>query len=278
MPPKQPIVRNASGPTLPVMTGSANSINFSQDTQLALSGGLFDARVFFKKPKLTGIDEVDEKGKLIFRNKVKLMDLLCQHEDLVAGALGWVEDKVMGVSLMKKSTSATKHVPNWPTTYIYMEKIPKYWRAEFLLTNLGSLGLTSKHLSDIDVAHPSGINEMFDFLLAFHARTKIPRVCLDKEVMMSFFNERLADMGRASGDWLCDLTNGWSTPPVLNWARAGCYTVVKENLGLTLKHVSGTKVPPQSYTLSPTKPNGMQHHELSTLAQAVGWLEVEIIS
>jgi hypothetical protein len=248
-------MRTAASPTLPVMAGSANIINFSHATQLALSGGIFDARVFFKKPKLTGIDEVDEKSKLIFRNKVKLMDLLCQNEDLVAGAVGWVEDKVMGVSLMKKSTSATKHVPNWPTTYIYMEKIPKYWRAEFMLKNLGMFGLTSKHLTDIDAAHPNGINEMFDFLLAFHPRTKIPRVCLDKEVMMSFFTERLSDMGRGTEDWLHALTDSFSTPPVLNWAKAGCYIVAKENPGLVLKHVSGAKVPPQSLILSFAKPN-----------------------
>ena len=95
---------------------------------------------------------------------------------------------------------------------------------------------------------------------------------------MPLFTERLADMGRASEGWLQDLTDGWKTPPVVNWARAWCYIVARENLGLVLEHVSGAKVPPQSYILSPTKPNGMQHHELSTLAQAVGWLDVEIIS
>ena len=107
-------MRNAAGPTLPIMTGSANSINFSQVTQLALSGGLFDARVFFKKPKLTGIDEVDEKGKLTFRNKVKLVDPFCQNEDLVAGALGWVESKVMGVSLMMGLLQLPSMFPSGP--------------------------------------------------------------------------------------------------------------------------------------------------------------------
>ena len=254
MPSKRPIMRNAAGPTLPVMTGSANSINFSQVTQLALSGGLFDARVFFKKPKLTGIDEVDEKGKLTFRNKVKLVDPLCQNEDLVAGALGWVGgEQGHGGQLDDGSTPATKHVPKWPTTYTYMEKISKYWREEFLPKNLGSLGLKSKHLTNTDAAHPNGINEMFDFFLAFHARTKIPRVSFDRDVMMPLFTERLADMGRASAGWLQDLTDGWKAPPVLNWARAGCYIVAKENLGLVLKHVRGAKVPPQRFA----KPNCM---------------------
>ena len=57
---------------------------------MALSGGMFDARVFLKKAKPTGIDEMDERAKLTFRNKVKLVDLLTQREDLVAGALGWL--------------------------------------------------------------------------------------------------------------------------------------------------------------------------------------------
>jgi hypothetical protein len=51
-----------------------------------------------RKAKLTDIDEADEREKLIFRSKVKLMGLICQTEGLVAGALGWVEDKVMRVS------------------------------------------------------------------------------------------------------------------------------------------------------------------------------------
>jgi hypothetical protein len=78
---------------------------------------------------------------------------------------------------------------------------------------------------------------------------------LDKAVMMSFFTERLSDMGRASEDWLRAFTDSFSTPPVLNWAKAGCYIVAKGNPGFVLKHVSGAKVPPQIFILSFAKPN-----------------------
>ena len=273
-PAAQPVIKIAER-TLPVMSSAGQTITFSPETQMALSGGMFDARVFFKKAKPTGIDEMDERAKLTFRNKVKLVDLLTQHEDLVAGALGWVEDKIMGVSSAKKpATSATKDVPQWPGTYIYMEKVPKYWRAEFIARNLARYGLTASRLSVMDAALPNGINEMFDFVLAFHGKTKIPRVCLDKSIMHSFFAERLQDMGRASTEWLETLTDGYATPPVLNWAKAGCFKVLKEGDNLILKHVSGAKVPPQSQILSFIMKATVlaKPYELTCIKSRLAWL------
>eukprot|EP00975_Prorocentrum_lima_P023162 4873435-Prorocentrum_lima.AAC.1 len=109
-----------------------------------------------------------------------------------------------------------------------MEKIPKYWRAEFMVKNLGKHGLTTQKLSQIDAGLPNAINEMFDFLLAFHSKTKIPRVCLDKSIMMSFFTERLTEIGRGTHEWLMALTDNFAQPHVLNWAGAGCCSVLKE--------------------------------------------------
>ena len=243
--------------------GGVTSIVFSPETQLALSGGQFDARVFFRKAKLTNIDEVDERAKLIYRNKVKLMDLLCQNEDLVAGALGWVEDKVMGVSTAKKTSAAVRDVPNWPATYIYMEKVPKYWRAEFLAKNMGHHGLNTMILKQIDESSPTAITEMFDYLLAFHNKTKIPRVCLDKEIMMSFSAERLNDLGRGSTEWLHTLFDGWTKPFTPSWGKAGCFSVLEQSGTLILKYVSGAQVHGPKHemnTPSPSQPYPNTEH------------------
>jgi hypothetical protein len=225
--------------------GAPTTIVYTEALQMALSGGMFDARIFFKKQKATGLEEVDEQSKMVYRNKVKLMDLLCQRADLVTGALAWVEDKFLGVSLSKKSSAALRDVPFWPSTYIYMEKVPKCWRGEFLQANLSEWGLTNDYLTILDSAFPTAINEIFDFVLAFNSKAKIPRVCLEKATMASFFSERMRDMGRATKEWLEKLTHCFATNPcVIDWGAAGCYTIVRKSEDkLVLQHCSGAEVP-----------------------------------
>lgn len=91
------------------------AIQYSPSAQMALSGGAFDARSFFKKPRPTGNDDEDELHQQYFRNKVKLMDMLCQKPQLLAGCLAYAENKFLGVNA-GKSAASLRDQPRWPNT------------------------------------------------------------------------------------------------------------------------------------------------------------------
>lgn len=223
------------------------TIQYSSSAQMALSGGNFDARSFFKRPRLTGNEDDDELQQQYFRNKVKLMDLLCQKPQLVAGCLAYVENKFLGVGA-NKTAAALRDQPRWPNTYQFMEKIPKYWRGDFLASNLGKYGLTAHYLAALDSANPTAIIELSDFLLGMHPKTHIPRVCLDKSIMEGYFAERMVDLGRASEERLKRLTGNFSMPPKLDWS-AGVYHFAKRGGKIMVVHCTGAAVAPGALTL-----------------------------
>lgn len=220
-------------------------ITYSIHAQHAMAGGAMDARKFFKKAKPTGNEKKDELERMQFKTKIKIMDLLCQREDLLQPTLSWIEEKIMGVQSCKKKMVGPSSEPKWPSTYIYMERIPKYWRGEMLLSFLSRHGLTSRHLTALDAAFPNGINQIFDFLLAVHPKTKIPRAALDKKIMQGALVDRMQKLGRAHAAWLNLLTNNLADPPELHWDKAGVYQFEKavgQGGGFILKHVNGDQV------------------------------------
>lgn len=70
---------------------------------------------------------MDERERNNFRVKVKIMDLSDQRPEILQQTLSYIEDRMLGISA-NKIVSNPREAPQWPSTYMYMEKIPKYWR------------------------------------------------------------------------------------------------------------------------------------------------------
>ena len=154
------------------------------------------------------------------------------------------EDKVQGTKVCKK---AARTAPRWPQTYIYYEKIPKYWKAEVLAIALGFLGVTKVMLDEIDDSSPTAINEMFDFLNSMHGKMKIPQSLREKDVMKETHLQHMQNIGRMTQEWVDALTMELERPCQLHWGApgAGCfwfersaYTLDK----LLLHHCNGSAV------------------------------------
>lgn len=191
-------------------------------------GGTFDARGFLQKPKRQ-CPEAEEN----WRKKLKLLDILNSNPNEVDAALTWVTDRVCGFA--RKAREGERTTPCWPSTYMTVGKLPKYWRAEYLVAELSSRGFSTERCRSIDQADPEDITRIFDFLHGVHGSTRLPRCCLDKFVCSSVFRERLNDLGRAAAFMAALVRVGR-----VDWTQMGAYKVVKNSaIQIVIKHCDG---------------------------------------
>jgi hypothetical protein len=61
--------------------GAPTTIVYNEATQMALSGGRFDARIFFNIQNATGLEEVEKKSKLGLSQVLKIFVLPCISSD-----------------------------------------------------------------------------------------------------------------------------------------------------------------------------------------------------
>ncbi len=84
-----------------------------------------------------------------------------------------------------------------------------------------------------------GINEIFYYVLVLNEKTKIPRILLDKKIMLECLLLRLKHFMRVSVQWLRGLTNNFASPPELNWAKFGVYRLRQTDHGIQIDHCDG---------------------------------------
>lgn len=220
---------------------NAPSIRYSQQCLAALSGGTFDVRAWFRKaPRDARCGEEDTEANMMWRAKVKLIDLLNQKPELLNATLCFVEDKVMGAATGGKDP---KNAARWPATYCTWDKVPKYWKAEFILERMRDGGLTSEYLSFIDGKNAAAVNELFTYLLAVNLKWKFPRALLDKAAMWECLRRRFEALGRGTPEWLTGVTGGMQSL-ALDWGKHGCYTLTQAQNGITITHCDGDEARP----------------------------------
>lgn len=217
-------VRTSPGPSPP---SADRSIQYSEKCLLALRGGSFDARGFLPKPK-----RACEEAEETWRKKLKLIDILNSHPGEVDAALTWVTDRVCGFA--RKAREGERTTPCWPSTYMCVGKLPKYWRAEYLVAELASRGFSTERCKAIDQADAEDVNRIFDFLHGVHQNTKLPRCCLDKFVCTSVFRARMQELGRAAA-FMERLVKCGS----VDWTKMGAYELVKRGEDIVVKHCDG---------------------------------------
>ncbi|CAK0897470.1 unnamed protein product [Prorocentrum cordatum] len=228
----------------------SSAIQYSEVARVALSGGQFDARSLLKRPRPTGDEEEDDRLTKIFHNKIKLLDVLNQREDLVEGARDWTENKMLGITSASKAAAEARKSPTWPGTYMYLEKVAKYWRADWVIKHFARYGASEQWVLALDASSNTGIMELTDFPLAQHGKMKLPRAMLDKEINDGVWVVRLQKFGRLSEEWLKLVTNNFEMPPKLYWGKpkAGCYWVERAADGkFLIVHITGDKAPAPSY-------------------------------
>ncbi len=215
----------------------------SEKCQAALRGGVFDARHFLAKPRKIGTEEEHVALQTHWRNTIKIVDLLNQHPEQIDHLLTLVQDRVMGY---RTRAAADKDAsPAWPNTYTALHRIPKNWRGQYLVQNLAAHGFDAELLSLVDKVDPHAANHIFDFLHAVHPQRPLPRSCLDQGMCTLVFAKRMTAMDRVKHLLAAlDMTTG-----VIDWTRAGCFALRKENGQLVLYHCSDTSVPGLATTI-----------------------------
>jgi hypothetical protein len=244
-----PIKRSAStecfGTPGAIIDDALHTIQYSQAAQMALSGGGFDARQWLEKPQTNGTDDDGfETAMAAFRWKIKWLDLVTNNAKYLEVSVQHVEDKILGMSGSARNPCATS--TRWPNTYIYWEKVSKYFRAEILLELLSYHGLTAQLMASLDEAYPTALNEMFDYIHCSNGKMKIYPPLKDKALMKAVAIQRIRALGRCTLEWLMALTRNLQYPLKVHWGdpKAGCvwYEGIKGKKDLNLVHCSGVKV------------------------------------
>ena len=220
----------------------SHQVQYSQAAQTAMAGGIFDARSWLKRPGKTGDVDQDERNMSAFRWKIKFMDLAETCPTQLELAVTHFENKALGLT-----ARANKDQPMWPSTYIYFEKVPKYWKADILLEVLEPHGVLADMLTELDVNDPTAVPALFDFITGLGPKTKIyPLALKEKELMREVVLLRITALGRVSKAWVLLIFQAFSRPLACHWhvAGAGCYFVEGESDSPAkfLVHDSGEKV------------------------------------
>lgn len=202
------------------------SFQYSSGAQVAIQGGPFDARQWLTKPRADDLESWSG-----FRLKLKVLDIMDQHPEYCDAIHVFAEGKAMGVgNVFSRGAAAKKKAmesPTWNITYCFFEKLPHYWRAEFLVAELESKGLTEERVLAIEQRNSKNIDYLFDFFLAVHGRTSMPREMLNKEVCTIVCRRRMEQVGRATAGWLEAYIDNEGD---IDWVRGGCYSFVRREV------------------------------------------------
>lgn len=129
----------------------------------------------------------------------------------------------------------------WPSSYVRLDQVPKYWLLSWLLT-LTPLVWTTEQLQAVDRKSKMALRQIVEFLTGIKIYMKLPRVCLDKQVLSKTLTLRMHMMGnRCTSRWWAVLLNKKTSE--LDWAHAGVlsYIVDEQRFVTEVQHTSGKR-------------------------------------
>jgi hypothetical protein len=165
----------------------------------------------------------------------KIMTILRDSPEQVLPCLHALETKFFE----KKEVGA--QAPDWPSTYMRCDQIPKYWLAA-LLRELEP-ELTEERIRNIDQYDKDNIRRLAEYATGMRPMQKLPRPCLTKAVLKMTLTKSYSALGRR-------LANGWVAESIdmegkIDWASCGVFSLQEaadcSGLAKEVNHVSGAK-------------------------------------
>lgn len=218
---------------------SGATLQLSAYAEQVLRGATFDARKMLQRPRRTADTAEQEEEERRWRATVRILDYLNSGTaQLTYDTLSWMEDKIMGVA--KHGVSCSREADYWNSTYMKIGRIPKYWKAEWLVTHYASDGLDAQTLARVDEKDSGAVGYIFDFATATHAHMHLPRPMLRKKLCNIAFKGRADSVNRITKEWV---ENAIAADGSVNWQAHGVFRFKKcEDETVDLIHVSGSTV------------------------------------
>lgn len=170
---------------------------------------------------------------------VKIIDTLQKRPDAIMMTWAWLEDHLD----TSKEKSKQKE-SNWPESYTYIAKLPKYWMADFLVQASGGT-LTSALLETMDSQDSEIVGNLFRMSCQVQKSDPMPRAALDKRVCLRMCMRRYENVGRRLSGWRDKFVRANGE---VDWLRGGCYepTFVGGRV-VSVKHIGGETVAVPDY-------------------------------
>ena len=217
---------------LRVVQPGSEAIVYSAECLHVLRGGGFEARRFLAKPRKNASEEEMEA----FRSQLRVVDLMNSNQKTLPGKLlRMAEDTLQGFTA-KPVKDQDRSRPSWHVTYMHVEKLPKYWRAEFLVKHYSQHGCTEELVVRMDSKCSESINNVFDFVCGLTPTSKLPRSCLNKRVCDVSCKSRADAIGRATKAFF---QGAIGSDGSIDWGRYGCYRVTGTAETPIVIHTSG---------------------------------------
>lgn len=129
---------------------------------------------------------------------------------------------------------------HWPSTYVKLYRLGIRWKCNILVKVSGG-ELNHTILKAMARKDENVIEDVFALFTQTTMKTYFPRICLEKKVCDSFFEERIKECG--------DRWKGWAKKAIVggdvDWTCGGPYTLIWDDAAgraLAVKHISGMVV------------------------------------
>ena len=193
-----------------------------------------------KIPMVKPCQNVELFNQLTMRRQALIwcVDTLWHRPDVRLECKMWLECRLSAAAANEKGVNGS--VALWPSTYVHLNKLPKYWMVGWMLKHADS-EWTAADFEMIEAHDAEGPRQIFYFVNHCNDQDWLPRAALDKEVTTLMFDKRYSSCGNRLRPLKARLMNGNGQ---LNWSRGGAYQLEwnAENTRATqVRHVSGDR-------------------------------------
>lgn len=133
----------------------------------------------------------------------------------------------------------------WPTSYVRFDQVPKYWLVSWLSSALPWAPVSM--LQEIDRVNKNTIRQIVEFGTGLRTHIRLPRACLNKQVLSITMSERLKKLERVTKDWWFKAMNTKTSEFDWSGEDIGVISFVEvDGMVKAVKHCSGVtaKLPP----------------------------------
>ena len=191
------------------------------------------------RPLHTRDSVMDAKRLIEFNYQVQIIDAMQKHPDIIVPLHGLF----MSHDLSAMSTSTSCSSSTWTGKYKQVDRLPKPWVAEFVLSRARANGLakfvTADTLSELELHMPDAIPMLFSFVTQTIGSSTLPAECADQRVCSQVFVKRAEECGARLQHLFQN--GGFTKKNIVQYSRGGCYALQFDDDGLLseLKHCSG---------------------------------------
>eukprot|EP00969_Alexandrium_andersonii_P180811 7990333-Alexandrium_andersonii.AAC.1 len=181
---------------------------------------------------------MDAQKSIEFDCMVRIIDKMCKQPSIIVPLHGLMQSH----DLEKVHSLASRvTVGSWTGQYKQLDRIPKSWTTEYLLSRAHFLGLnviTHELLSKIEQDSMDALPMLFSFETQTVGAMAFPQQCSDKTICSKTFSKRAEQVGDRLKHLV--LAGALGTEGKIDFGKGGCFTLkFAEGKLSELKHCTG---------------------------------------